>query len=139
MTQTISELTDRLTQEAERFATIQKAIAVVQKELELRKKVAQFPSEIEKAVKEAVAATVTKEKDRAEVAARMAKQAADGQFSLANAKIESLQDVVKSQSAEITRLNRELAEATRQVKDIAIAVAEGQRKEPSPSPGKSTL
>ncbi len=238
VTQTISELTDRLTQEAERFATIQKATVIVGKELEelhqikvragmlkrmvelqkekedefekamtakrqaweeeqrvfeetrkrersrdeeeyayqrdvvkkrdaderaqvsaafereiagekeeyakqgkeleeLRKKVTQFSAELEKAVKEAVNVAVAKEKESAEIAARMAKQQADGDLKLAQAKIASLEELVKSQVAEITRLNRELAQATSQVKEIAIAVAEGQRKEPISSSSKS--
>lgn len=100
------------------------------KELEeFRKKTAQFPTELEKAVKEAVTTAVAKEKDTAEIVARLAKQQADSDLKLAQAKIESLQDMAKSQTLEITRLNRELAQATNQVKDIAIAVAEGQRKE----------
>ena len=238
VTQTISELTDRLTQEAERFATIQKAIAVAQKELEelvqikvragmlkrmveiqkekeedfekamagkrraweeeqrlfedqqkrgrtrdeeeyryqrvlakkrdeddrkeathtfergtashkeeyakqgkeleeLRKRIVQVPSELEKAVKEATFAAVVKEKEIAGVASQLFKQSAESDLKLAQAKIASLEELVKSQSAEITRLNRELAQATSQVKDIAIAVAEGQRKEPQTSLGKS--
>lgn len=230
LTQTISDLTDRLTQEAERFTTIKKAIAIAQNELEellqikaragmlkrmvelqqqkeaefekelaakqraweeeqrnheetmkrerdrdeeeyayqqqllktrdiderdgttraferelvekkeeyarslkeledLRKKATQFPSELERAVKEAVARAVIKEKDTATVVAKLAGQEADNKLSLAYANIKSLEELVKSQSAEIARLNRELAQATNQVKEIAIAVAEGQRKE----------
>lgn len=215
LNQTIADLMDRLTQEAERLATIQKAIAVAQRELEetqavkvrlgmlkrmidlqkekeesfekemsakrlaweeeqrthdesvrrersrneeeyayqqkllkardddkkeerardlkeldeLRKKVTQFPSELEKSVKETVAAAVTKEKDAAAITAKLAAQEAESKLALAIAKTGSLEDLVKSQTAEIARLNRELSQATSQVKDIAIAVAEGQRKE----------
>ncbi len=238
VTQTISELTDRLTQEAERFGTIQKAINIAQKELgdlhqikvragmlkrmvelqkekeeeferetagkrraweeeqrlfedqqkhgrtrdeeeyryqrdlikkrdedereeathafergmasrkeeyakqgkeleELRKRIAQVPAEADKAVKEAVAVAVAKEKEIAGVASQLAKQSADSDLKLAQLKSVSLEELVKSQVAEIARLNRELATATAQVKDIAIAVAEGQRKEPSTSSGKT--
>lgn len=204
LNQTIADLMDRLTQEAERLAAIQKAIAVAGRELEetqqvkvrlgmlkrmvdlqkekeegwkeeqrayeetvkrersrdeeeyayqqkllkardedkkeereqtlkeldeLRKKVTQFPSELEKAVKEAVAAAVAKEKDTAAITAKLATQEADSKLALAIAKAGSLEDLVKSQTTEIARLNRELSQATSQVKEIAIAVAEGQRKD----------
>lgn len=108
------------------------------KELEdLRKKATQFPSELEKAVKEAVAAAVAREKDTAAGAAKLTGQEAQSNLALAHAKIGSLEDLVKSQTAEIARLNRELSQATSQVKDIAIAVAEGQRKEPQASTPKT--
>lgn len=215
LNQTIADLMDRLTQEAERLATIQKAIAVAGRELEetqqvrvrlgmlkrmvdlqkekeevfdkemsakrmaweeeqrahegsvkrersrneeeyayqqkllkardedkkeereqtlkeldeLRKKVTQFPSELEKAVKEAVASAVAKETESAAFAAKLAGQEAQSNLALAHAKVGSLEDLVKSQTVEIARLNRELSQSTIQVKDIAIAVAEGQRKE----------
>lgn len=210
--QAVNELSDRLTQEAETLATIQKAIAISRKELEetqkikvtsgllyrmleaqkakekewaeeelvhakevartrsreeeeyqyekqfqkkrdadrkeedraaqealhveladLRKKMASAPQETEKAVKEAVAKAVAQTQADAVMKAQFAKQQADAEMSLASAKIDSMETTVKAQAQEIALLKKQLDEATRQVKDIAVSVIENTRKEVSPS------
>lgn len=209
----VNELTDRLTQEAETLATIQKAIAISKKELEetqkikvtagllyrmieaqkarekawaeeekahaeelvrtrgreeeeyqyekqlqkkrdadqkeaeraakeqmttelndLRKRVAAVPAETEKAVKDAVAKAVSETQSDAAVKAQFAKQQSDAERALDSAKIDALEATAKAQSQEIAALKKQLDEATRQVKDIAVSVIESKRPEAVFSP-----
>lgn len=110
------------------------------KELDdLRKRVGLFPTELEKAVKDAVNKAVTEVKRDSDVTAQLAKQQAESDTRLFQATIVSLEEIVKTQKTEIARLNSELASATRQVKEIAIAVAEGvKRTDASTSTSKTT-
>ncbi len=215
-TQSANELTDRLTQEAETLATIQKAIVIAKRELEetqkikvtagllyrlletqkvkektwaeeekehaeeitrirsreeeeyryekqlqkkrdtdikedergmqeklhtelsdLRKKVAASPTDIEKAVKEAVSKALAEAKKDFDVVLSQVKQQAENDIRLAELKIESFEVMNKSQASEIIQLKKQLDEATRQVKDIAVSVIESKRQEsPPPSLNK---
>lgn len=114
----------------QRLAAEQEKQAQKDKELEeLRKEVAQFPAQLDKAVKEAVAKTVMEERKEAQVRANFAKQDADTNAQIASLKISSLEKTVKEQREEIAELKRQLEKATQQVKDIAVTVIEGPRKE----------
>lgn len=108
------------------------------KELEeLRRRVAQIPVEIDKATKDAVTKAVAEVRKDTNTASQMAKQHAESELALAQASVASLEQTVKSQVTEITRLNNQIVEASRQVKDIAVAVAEGQRRDSlQPGTGK---
>ena len=50
---------------------------------------------------------------------------------MAGLKIESLEAINKTQVAEIAQLKKQLDEATRQVKDIAVSVISSNRSESS--------
>lgn len=96
---------------------------------ELRKKVTEFPAELDRAVKEAVVKAVAEAKKEAQMRENFAKQEAQTAEKIANLKIASLEATVKYQSNEIMELKRQLEAATRQVKDIAVAVIEGSNKD----------
>ncbi|KKS88529.1 MAG: hypothetical protein UV63_C0033G0019 [Microgenomates group bacterium GW2011_GWC1_43_11] len=102
------------------------------KELEdLRKKTVGFPVETEKAVKEAVGKALTETRKDFETEKQFTASQHESGMTVAKLKIDTLEQTVKSQLAEITRLRTQFEEATRQVKDIAVAVIEG-KKEPAP-------
>lgn len=93
--------------------------------VELHKKVAQFPMEIEKAVakgKDETTAILKREHDvRTEIAAKDA----TGDKRVLDAKIGFLEGQVASQREEIVSLKREFENATRQVQSIAEKSIEG--------------
>lgn len=104
--------------------------------VELRKKVSQFATDIEKAVKSAVAEAVAQEKKDAQVRQNFSKQESDNKHQLSTLKITSLEQTVKRQTDEIEELKRQLEKSTQQVKDIAVKVIEGTKKE-TESPSKA--
>ncbi len=102
---------------------------------ELRKKVAAQPLDIDKAVKSAVAQGLAQEKKDSQIRQNFAKQEWDSKQQLSALKISTLEQMVKAQTAEIEELKRQLEKATQQVKDIAVKVIEGAKREPE-SPTK---
>ncbi len=96
---------------------------------ELRKRAAQFPVELDKAVKSAVAQAVAQEKKDAQIRQNFAKQEWDSRQQLSALKVSSLEQTVKAQASEIEELKRQLEKATGQVKDIAVKVIEGAKRE----------
>lgn len=96
---------------------------------DLRKKAAQFPQEMEKAVKTAVDKALGEERKDEQNRQSFAKQDADAKQQISALKIASLENTVKIQSAEIDEMKRQLEKATQQVKDVAIAVIEGSKKD----------
>lgn len=96
---------------------------------ELRTQVDQFPMQLEKAVKEAVNRALLDERKDAEVKRTFAKQEADNKAQVAALRIVSLEKTVKEQDEEIIELKRQLEAANRQVKEIAVAVIEGPKRE----------
>ena len=96
---------------------------------ELRKKAAAAPVEIERAVKQAIATAVAQTQSDAATKASFAKQQADAALNLATVRITSLEETVKTQLQEIFLLKKQLDEATRQVKDIAVSVIASNRVE----------
>lgn len=117
----------------ERELAAEKEVRAVQlKELEdLRRKAAQFPAELERAVKEALVKSGAEVKREAEIAAKLTKQEADSQLNLAQQKIATLEETVRRQMAEIARLNEQLAKVAEQFKEVAVSVVEGDRRESS--------
>ncbi len=109
--------------------------AALYKELEeLRKKVVQAPTDTEKTVKEAVARALVEAKRDADVVMTQIKFQAESDLRVAELKIESLEALGKSQTNDIVQLKKQLDEATRQVKDIAVSVIENTRKESTSTP-----
>lgn len=115
----------------EREKTAEKeARAQSAKELEeLRKRVALGPAELEKAVKDAVGTALAQSKHEADIAAKLVKQEYDGEIRVRQLTIDQSETTVKNQSMEIARLKQQLDEAMKQVKDIAVAVIEGPKKD----------
>lgn len=100
---------------------------------ELRKKAAAAPTETERSVKDAVVKAVAQAQADAAVKAQLIKQQADADLNLAQVKINTLESAVKAQTQEIILLKKQLEDATRQVKDIAVSVIESNRTEQSSS------
>lgn len=108
--------------------------AAKQEELErLEKQVAGFPLELEKGIKIAVVQAEAVLKKESDTQAAFARQEAQNTINLKNATIASLEEMVKTQTAEIKELKHQLEEATRHVKDIAVAVVEGKKPTPPQS------
>src|SRR6266568_3367229 len=106
--------------------------------VDLRKKAAQLPGELDKAVKTAVAEAIAQEKKDSQIRQNFAKQEWDAKQQLSALKVISLEQTVKVQAGEIAELKRQLEKATQQVKDIAITVIEGAKKFPE-APVKSPV
>lgn len=102
---------------------------------ELRKKVATHPLGLDKAIKDAVAQAIAQEKKDAQIRQNFAKQEWDSKQQISALKISSLEQTAKTQTAEIEELKRQHEKATQQVKDIAVSVIEGAKRE-SDSPAK---
>jgi hypothetical protein len=98
---------------------------------DLQKEVDTFPAKLEKEIKQAVTQAIAQEKKDAQVQTNFAKQEAESQTKIAALKITSLETMVKTQTTEIEALKQQLQTATKHVKDIAISVVEGNRKESS--------
>ncbi len=108
--------------------------AAKQEELErLQKLVAGFPLELEKGIKAAIAQSEAALKKESETQAAFTRQEAQNTINLKNAAIASLEESVKTQTADIKELKHQLEEATRHVKDIAVAVVEGKKPAPPSS------
>lgn len=99
----------------------------------LKKQIAQFPQEKDKAIAESVGKALAEIRKQFETEKSFAKQERDGEVKITGLKISQLENTVKQQSEEITALKKQLDEATRQVKDIAVAVIES-KKEDKPLP-----
>lgn len=108
--------------------------ALISELTDLRKKVAAAPAELEKAVKQAVTTAVAQAQGEAATKAQFIKQQTDAELNLASVKIDTLEGVVKSQAAEIVLLKKQLDEATRQVKDIAVSVIASAKSDAPQTP-----
>ena len=106
--------------------------ALVSELTELRKKVAATPAETERTVKDAVTKAVTQSQADAAIKAQLVKQQSDAELNLSSVRVETLESAVKAQAQEIVLLRKQLDDATRQVKDIAVSVIENTRKESAP-------
>jgi hypothetical protein len=105
------------------------------KELDELKKIADaFPALKEKEIKAAVTLALAQAHKDNQINQNFAKQEADAKIKLAQAQITSLEVTVKSQEAQIREFKQQLETANKNVKDIAVSVVEGNRKEPPPPP-----
>jgi colicin import membrane protein len=105
---------------------------------ELKKTVAEFPTLKDKEIKTAVAQALAQANKDAQISQNFAKQEADAKLKLAQAQIISLETTLKSYEKDITELKHKLEEATKNIKDIAISVVEGNKKEPQQPPKSPT-
>lgn len=94
---------------------------------QLRKQVADFPTELEKQIKNAVDAARSEEQAKAKVARDLFEKQVDGERAIAKLKVETLEKIVKDQAEKIRTLESQLDQATRQVKDIAVSVIDSRR------------
>lgn len=105
---------------------------------ELRKTVASFPALKDKEIKSAAAQALAQANKDNQIHQNFARQEADAELKLAQSQIASLEHTVKSQEAQIREFKTQLEAATKHIKDIAISVVEGAKKEtisqPSPRP-----
>lgn len=142
-TEEVARMRSREEEEYQYEKQLQKRRDADQKELEraakeqmvselndLRKKMITVPTETEKAVKDAIAKAVSEVQADAVIKAQFAKQQADSMLALASATNDTLETMVKTQTQEIILLKKQLDEATRQVKDIAVSVIESKRVDP---------
>lgn len=100
---------------------------------ELRKTVAAFPVLKDKEIKAAVTQALSQAHKDSQINQNFARQEADSKLKLAQSQIISLEHSIKSQEAQIRELRAQLEAATKHIKDIAISVVEGNKKEPSSS------
>ncbi len=108
--------------------------AMVKELDELRKTVAAFPALKDKEIKAAVTQALAQANKDHQISQNFARQEADAELKLAQSQIASLEHAVKSQEAQIREFKTQLEAATKHVKDIAISVVEGSKKESPPPP-----
>ncbi|MBU3978102.1 hypothetical protein KKE68_00175, partial [Patescibacteria group bacterium] len=101
---------------------------------ELRRTVAAFPALKDKEIKAAVTQTLAQANKDNQIHQNFARQEADSRLKLAQSQIASLEHTVKSQEAQIREFKTQLEAATKHIKDIAISVVEGSKKEPQTPP-----
>lgn len=106
------------------------ALGQTRQELErLRKAEERFPTDTEKAVTEAVEKALAESKKQAEVEKTFARQEFENALKIAQLKISQLETTLKDQNIDMAQLKKQLEEATRQVKDIAVSVIESKKPE----------
>ena len=93
----------------------------------LKKLVEEFPTQLDKAVKQAAETAGSEEQQKAKVARDLTEKQAEGEKAVAVLKIQTLEKTVKDQAEEIKALKSQLEQATRQVKDIAVSVIDSRR------------
>ncbi len=96
---------------------------------EHKKQIARFPGEKEQSVTEAVGKALAETRKQFETEKSFTKQESEAEVKLTGLKISQLENTVKQQSDEIIQLKKQLEEATKQVKDIAVAVIESKKPE----------
>jgi len=101
---------------------------------ELRRTVAAFPALKDKEIKAAVTQTLAQANKDNQIHQNFARQEADSRLKLAQSQIASLEHTVKSQEAQIREFKTQLEAATKHIKDIAISVVEGSKKESQTPP-----
>lgn len=92
---------------------------------ELTKKVAVFPAELSKAVKEAESAAYKKAADQARIEAQLAAKDTETERRLAELRIMTMEATVKQQEEKLQRLNQDLTAANEKVQNIAVKAIEG--------------
>lgn len=95
----------------------------------LREQVTQFPKRLEKAIEDAVRTAVEQAKKEAQIDKNFAKQESENRTQLAQMQVNSLESTVTAQKSKIEALERQLADATKQIKDIAVTVINSSQRE----------
>lgn len=108
--------------------------AMVKELDELQKTVVAFPAMKDKEIKASVTQALAQAHKDSQINQNFARQEADSKLKLAQSQIVSLEHAVKSQEAQVRELKTQLEAATKHIKDIAISVVEGSKKEPPPPP-----
>jgi hypothetical protein len=91
----------------------------------LRKESEQFPSRLQKEVERAAEEAARQAEVRFEQQTLVMKKDAEADKRLAELRIKTLEDLVAQQSAQIAALEKQLAEAKKQVQEIAVKAIEG--------------
>jgi chromosome segregation ATPase len=116
------------------LAQRQEEIARERQELEdLRRQVAEFPEDKEKAIKEACAVLQKELDQRTQTENRLREQEFKAQQEILNLKIGNLTEENGRLQKEVESLKRSLEEATRQLKEIAVKVIESGGNIPEPN------
>jgi len=120
------EIQSKKEQMEQELSEREKAVAEKEKELEeLRKRVIDFPKDMESAVSKASKETT----ERIELAAKnneeLLKRQFDGEKNVLTTRIESLEKTAKVQSDQIARLSQQAEMAYQKVQDIAVKAIEG--------------
>ena len=103
----------------------EKAIAEKETELnELRKKVSSFPNEMESAVNKAVKETTDKLQQESENREELLKKDFNGERNVLTMRVKSLDETVKQQSEQITKLSQQLERAYQNIQGIAVKTVE---------------
>jgi hypothetical protein len=99
----------------------EKAVAEREQEAgELKKKVDQFPKELEVAVKKAVQETTDRLVGESRAREELSGKGFDGELKVMTTKVVSLEQMVKEQREQITRLTQQLEKSYQKVEDIAV-------------------
>ncbi len=105
----------------------EKTIAEKEEELkELRKKVNTFPAELESAIKKAVKEITERLQQEAKNREELWKKEFEGERNVLTTRIKSLEETVKRQNEQITRLSQQLEKAYQKIQDIAVKTVEGK-------------
>lgn len=100
-------------------------ISSVEDELkELRNKVANFPKEIEKAVREAVEENSKHMEQEIRIKSELSQKDAQREAQLAKFKINSLEETIKRQQSQISLLENKLNQAYSQIQQLAVTALE---------------
>ena len=92
---------------------------------ELRQRVAAFPKDMQAAVEKAVSETADRLNREAQAREAVIAKDAEAEQKVLNSRIESLQQAVREQGAQIARLSEQLEKSYGQVQDIAVKAIEG--------------
>ena len=104
----------------------EKAVAEREAELQqLSEKVGAFPKELDAAVARAVKETTARLTQEAETREELLKKDAEAESKVLASRIESLQETVKAQAAQIAKLSAQIEKSYGQVQDIAVKAIEG--------------
>ncbi len=95
---------------------------------DLKKQVAQFPQDKEKSINEAVGKALADARKQFETEKSFTKQESETALKIAQLQISQFENTLKDQSIEIVQLKKQLEEATKQVKDIAVAVIDSKKE-----------
>jgi hypothetical protein len=120
------ELSDRTSESNKQLQSREAAIADREKELaDLRNRVAAFPKELETAIARAVKETTDRVNATSSSREELLKREFAGEKNVLTTRITSLEQSVKEQSEQISRLLAQAEKAYLQVQDIAVKAIEG--------------
>jgi len=120
------ELAEKRTQSEKELGERERAVATREDELAtLRQRVGDFPAEIQSAVARAVKEAIDKAGIDASAREELLKREFAGEKNVLTTRITSLEQAVKEQSAQLSKLSQQAEKAYSQVQDIAVKAIEG--------------